>query len=182
MADEVKAVLLKLAGLLLVLIIIYNLYTGATIQKVGIPGVFEIEFGQGSKTDGPSARIGNVRVDHNVTSNNRTGMDIHTDFFINDFDGGYGEVSIYFFYKDGTPVMDENGAFKTPDGTVGVADRFLTNGDTARYSDFTIFMPYDEILTASGKHDLKFKVVISDVENHEKLAISEWVTFTLTKE
>ena len=43
-------------------------------------------------------------------------------------------------------------------------------------------MPYDEILTASGKHDLKFKVVISDVENHEKLAISEWVTFTLTKE
>lgn len=49
---------LKTFGLVLVvLLVIYNLYTGATVQKVGIPGLFEIEFNQraSAPSTGPQA-------------------------------------------------------------------------------------------------------------------------------
>ncbi len=37
--------LLKVSVVLLILLIIWNLYTGATVQEIGIPGIFTIKFG-----------------------------------------------------------------------------------------------------------------------------------------
>lgn len=37
--------LLKASFVLLILLIVWNLYTGATVQEIGIPGIFTIKFG-----------------------------------------------------------------------------------------------------------------------------------------
>lgn len=47
--------LMKIVLLIVVGLIIVNLYTGATIQKIGIPGIFEVSFNPESSTVEPSA-------------------------------------------------------------------------------------------------------------------------------
>ena len=37
--------LLTLFALIAIVLIIFNIYTGLTVKKIGIPGIFEIEFG-----------------------------------------------------------------------------------------------------------------------------------------
>ena len=39
---------------LLVIVLVYNLYSGFIIKKIGIPGIFEIEFGSPPHNDQPT--------------------------------------------------------------------------------------------------------------------------------
>lgn len=52
MSEDSKSIgtLSKVLAIFVVLLIGWNLYTGATIQKIGIPGMFSIEFGNNGKT------------------------------------------------------------------------------------------------------------------------------------
>lgn len=45
--------------MLIALLVVYNIYTGATIQEIGIPGLFSIKFGDG----GGNASGGNGATD-----------------------------------------------------------------------------------------------------------------------
>jgi hypothetical protein len=57
--DKAKLMVILLA----VVLIGYNIYTGATVQKIGIPGIFEIEFGpKSAPTPVPSPKQMDVRV------------------------------------------------------------------------------------------------------------------------
>jgi len=57
---------LKVFGLVLLVILIgYNLYTGATVQKVGVPGLFEIEFHR----DAPPSSNGGAQASEPPASN-----------------------------------------------------------------------------------------------------------------
>ena len=47
---QATGVLTKVIILLAILIIGWNLYTGATIKEVGIPGIFTVKFGEGEDT------------------------------------------------------------------------------------------------------------------------------------
>jgi hypothetical protein len=49
MIDRVKSFLLVIFSIIAILLIAYNLYTGATVQRIGIPGIFEINFGSSPK-------------------------------------------------------------------------------------------------------------------------------------
>lgn len=55
MSEEGKSVsaLTKVLVILAILIIGWNLYTGATIQEIGIPGIFTIKFGSNGKPPSP---------------------------------------------------------------------------------------------------------------------------------
>lgn len=192
--DDVKSLLLKISGTLLIIIIGYNLYTGATIQKVGIPGIFEIEFGpstegNGSSSNGntsnttqPSVQVSNVWLEHNVDVNGKIGMIIHTDFFINHFNEGLGEISAYFFFEDGTIVRDSNGAYSSIDGQVSIGDRFVPPYDDTRYEDFQLSIPYEEIVFDSGTYNLKLRILVRDKQNSITLGQSDWVFFQLVNE
>jgi len=45
MEDRVKSCLLIVFSIVMIALIAYNLYLGVTVQKIGIPGIFEISFG-----------------------------------------------------------------------------------------------------------------------------------------
>lgn len=44
--DAVKTLLQIVALVMVVVLVLYNVYTGATIQRIGVPGLFDIEFGR----------------------------------------------------------------------------------------------------------------------------------------
>lgn len=50
--DKYKGLFWIVSSLLLIVLIAYNLYSGLTVRKIGIPGIFELEFGKvGSDED-----------------------------------------------------------------------------------------------------------------------------------
>ena len=76
MVDRVKSFLLVVFSIIAILLIVYNLYTGATVQKIGIPGIFEINFGSNPKT--PSTPI--PRPDVKFLEINIETPDVHQSF------------------------------------------------------------------------------------------------------
>jgi len=52
MEEKVKSCLLIVFSIVVIALIAYNLYLGVTVQKIGIPGIFEISFG--TKPERPS--------------------------------------------------------------------------------------------------------------------------------
>lgn len=55
--ERIKSAL-KIAGVILgICLILYNIYTGATIQRIIIPGIFEIEFGSPRANTKPDAEL-----------------------------------------------------------------------------------------------------------------------------
>jgi len=48
MSDEnkYKGIFWLVSTLLLIVLVAYNLYSGLTVKRIGIPGIFELEFGQ----------------------------------------------------------------------------------------------------------------------------------------
>jgi len=51
--DKVKSILLIIFSIIVIVLVVYNIYSGATVQKVGIPGIFEINFGSSPPTSAP---------------------------------------------------------------------------------------------------------------------------------
>jgi flagellar basal body-associated protein FliL len=44
--NKYKGLLWIVIALLLIVLVAYNLYSGLTVRKIGIPGIFELEFGE----------------------------------------------------------------------------------------------------------------------------------------
>jgi hypothetical protein len=54
MEDDVKSGLLVVFAIIVIALIGYNIYTGATIKELGIPGIFTISFNQKPEQSGDS--------------------------------------------------------------------------------------------------------------------------------
>jgi len=122
-----------------------------------------------------SAKIHKIWLDHNAVVNDQRGMRIHTKFDVNNHKGNELELSAYFYDKDGARLLDNDGLYKTPEGQVGVGSGTLRPGfDGTRYNDQVLFMPYDQLdvsVGESGKHDLRFSVVLWDMSGQKPLAL-----------
>jgi len=133
----------------------------------------------------PSEKIEKVWVDHNVFQDNQKGMKIHVQFSV-DHTNEQGNCVAWFYFSDGTALKDYNSRYSTTDGKVSVGRDYHTYDDnvihwykgTETFSDFVLFMPYDELHLAQGSHNLKFQIGIFD-DRHNQLALSEYVNFTL---
>jgi hypothetical protein len=51
--ENAKSFLQIVALVIVLFLLLYNIYTGATVQKIGIPGIAEVEFGQRASSDAP---------------------------------------------------------------------------------------------------------------------------------
>jgi len=129
-----------------------------------------------------SGKIESVNVDHNVFEDSKKGMRIHIHFSTQNMLNFEGEVGVYFYNSNGNPLIDKNGSHKTSDGKIAVSERFKPTYENSEYSDFTIFMPYEEIELSPGKYDLKFHCVIWDLSSGTKeLARSQFYNFQINK-
>ena len=107
------------------------------------------------KSGKPSAEFKKIRVDYNVREEGRLGMRIHVKFSVYNLKDVDSYLAVYFEKADGTKLTSSNRKYSSPDGQVAVF-RLLKPGfaDTV-YNDLVVFMPYDELKLAGGKHDLK---------------------------
>jgi len=132
------------------------------------------------KTADVAAEIANIWLEHNILWQETQGMIIHIDFSIFNSRNREGMAAAYFYFADGTPLKDFNGRYKTKNGNVSVGEDFVPDYEGARFPDFQIFMPYDELHMDYGTFSLKFRVSIWGPASRE-LAKSDWVGFTFTR-
>ena len=111
-----------------------------------------------SKSTKPSATFQRIWVDYEVTEAGRKGMRIHTAFKVLGMKSVPAYLQIKFQKRDGTPLMDKNGAFDHEDGSVAAFVKLKPGFDPAVYEDEPIFMPYDELDLPVGKYELQMDV------------------------
>lgn len=129
-----------------------------------------------------SGKIESVSIDHNVYEDSKNGMRIYVCFTTQNMLKFEGRVVAYFYYSDGKRLIDKNDHYSASDGQVAVGKNFLPDYNDCRYSDFTIFMPYEELDLSSGSYNLKFSCTIWDFSNGSKvLARSQFYNFRYSK-
>lgn len=125
--------------------------------------------------------IEQVWFEHNQYRDYRKGMVIHVKFSLYNTQSMYCELDAYFYSSDNKPLKDFDGDFKTVTGEVSVGERFITESEVAKYSDFQLFMPYDELHLNPGTHQLKFNVQVSKRLENSIFDTSEYYNFTITQ-
>ena len=129
-------------------------------------------------------KIRNITLEHNVTDNNVKGMKIHVSFDVKGMYKVKGTCVSYFYYENGKPVKDYNGAYRTSDGNASASKDFIPNYYCSSFNDLIIFMPYSELEVGDGKHSLKFYCTVWDSNsfNSHPIVSSKYYTFILTRQ
>ena len=127
-----------------------------------------------------TAEIENVWIDYNVYENNQKGMRIYIDFSVDNMLDKQGSCVAWFYFSDGTKLKDYNSNYNTTDGQVSTSEDFKPGYINASYTDFELFMPYDELHLADGESNLKFYIGIFD-NNNELMATSEYEYFDFNR-
>lgn len=137
-----------------------------------------------------SAKINSVWVTHNVSKMQNVwngwtwvtipvnGMEIHTNFDINECRAQKIRVCMFVYEPDGRPTESYNSQYRSPDGQLTIQEETVPNYANTNYGDFKLFMPYSEF-NAFGQKSYKFCVTI--MKEGINLAMSDWVYFTVYK-
>lgn len=126
----------------------------------------------------PKAKIIEVTRKSNVWRDEEKGMVIHVKFETLFMKDRQGRATAWFYYEDGEKLQDENDTYCTPSGQVSCGEDFEPSYKESNYNGFELFIPYRELHLSSGSTDLKLRVGIFC--EHEKLATSDYLSFTMT--
>ena len=130
---------------------------------------------------GDAAVIDRVWVDFDVYNGGQKGMMIHMDFVVYGLKDHRINPIAYFYFSNGDKLKDYDNSYRASDGHVCVSDTSNATYEDTRWSDYKLFMPYDQLHMASGKHELKFFIHINDKTTDEWIGMSDWVNFTFSK-
>ncbi len=109
-------------------------------------------------------------------------MKIHIDFETKGAKGHTIWPVAYFYYSDGTKLQDYDGNYNTADNQVSTSQKGTATYDHSLWSDFTLFLPYDQLHLSSGNYNLKFNITIYDhTDNNKILTTYDYVNFTFSK-
>jgi len=124
-----------------------------------------------------SATIKKIWAEYDIYKSGDKGMNIHVNFSVSGMLKQQGDCVVWFYNSDETQLKDKNGSYSTTKGNVCTSEYYKPSYESSNYSDFDIFMPYDELHLGSGSYSLKFKVGIFD-NNNKQIATSEYYDFT----
>lgn len=124
-----------------------------------------------------SAKIESSTAEYNILESSRNGIRIHSNFTIAHRKDMTCAIAAYFYYEDGSPVVDQNNLYTSVDGQVSVGEQFTPTYEYTSYEDFILFMPHDELELGTGEYDLKFRVNIYDFESDAIIAQSDFTHF-----
>ena len=127
-----------------------------------------------------TATVNKIWLEHGAVQNNVKGLKVHVSFDVEQMKGRNGKVIAYFDSPKGTGVKDKNGRYCTTSGTVCTSEQFCPRYEASTYSDFTVFIPNEELHLYPGKRDYYCRAFILDVESDEFLANSDFVSFSGT--
>lgn len=140
-----------------------------------------IDISQEASSSRFSGNIENIWVDYDQWQSGKKGMLIHVKFTVDGMKGREGRCAAYFKYEDGDFLNDYNDDYCSSSGQVSCSDTFTPNYESTRFSDFKLFMPYDELHMASGKYDLAFFILIYDQDSQDDIVRSDDKTFSFTQ-
>lgn len=109
-----------------------------------------------------TAAVHNVRLSHNQTISGIYGVVIYTDFSVDGLSARTGTVTARFSDATGRPLPDGNGDFTDGTGGVAVSATFSATADSARATEYPLFMPYNELELPPGEHSILVTVTIGD--------------------
>lgn len=127
-----------------------------------------------------TASIEKFWLEHNVTENGVAGINVHLKFNIQGMKGQNGRVIAYFDSPQGTGVKDLNDKYCTVDGTVCTSKDFCCPYENTLYSDFSIFIPVEELHMKPGKHTYYCRAFIQNLNTQSFITHSEFVSFNGT--
>lgn len=104
----------------------------------------------------PSLKFERIWVDFNTFADGKKGMRIHINFLIYNLKGVDLYTVVSFQKKDGTRLLSNsnNTRYRGKNGEVITYDGFKPIGDAIQFSDFQVFLPYEELNLPPGKYDL----------------------------
>ncbi len=109
-----------------------------------------------------AAQINDVTVEHNQMRDGVKSMVIHVKFDIQNALGHECAALAYYFYEDGSDVVDTNGKYKAADGQCTAREDFKPGYERTTYNDLEVVMPNAEIESSGSGVSLKFKLQIYD--------------------
>lgn len=126
-----------------------------------------------------------VWVEHDVKVDGKKGMRIHTSFTVKNNLNVECTLVAHFYHRDGTQLngADLQGDYSTSDGHVVTYVKVKPRFTSTRYSDKSLFIPYQEFhIKSAGVYLLKFIVFLERYDRGDQiLAKSAEFNFKYTK-
>lgn len=126
-----------------------------------------------------------VWVEHDVRVDGKKGMRIHTSFTVKNNLNVECTLVAHFYHRDGTQLSgaDLQGDYSTSDGHVVTYVKVKPRFASTRYSDKSLFIPYQEFhIKGAGVYNLKFIVFLERYDRGDQiLAKSAEYNFKYTK-
>ncbi|MBI3244464.1 MAG: hypothetical protein HYZ49_19465 [Chloroflexi bacterium] len=129
------------------------------------------------RTSKPQGEVEQVWVEHNVHSGQKKGMTIHIKFNVRNLKDAICRAAAYFRFRSGQKLYDSNNSYRAGDGQVAVGEEFVPNYVSTAFSDFRLFMPYNELHLAKGKHDAQFQISLYVPSTNTRIAMSNYIDF-----
>lgn len=123
-----------------------------------------------------SATIDRIWLEHNISQDGQTGLRIHLTFTVWDMQGQQGEAVAYIESPKGVGVKDLNRRYYTTDGNVCTSEHFTPSYPGTEYSDFTLFIPNEELHLLPGSHTYYCQVCLFDAQGND-IAYSDYAEF-----
>lgn len=128
-----------------------------------------------------SAKVNKVWLEHGTQKNGEKGMTIHADITVKGMKGKKIQGIAYFYNSEKKKLMGGVNGYKTRSGQVCASDYGTPSYEDSHYSDFDIFIPYNSLPLASGKHTYYVLVDVVDTEKNNFLSDNRnYVSFTGT--
>jgi hypothetical protein len=125
-----------------------------------------------------------VRLNYDVVKNGKKGLEIVSDFSVENAKSKRCHIAAYFSLSDGRPLKAAKDAvYSTDDGNVSVGDDFIPKYDSSKFTDYTLFIPYDafNFEEGSGEADIKVVLRLYDDKTKSFFAKSPEKEFTYTQ-
>lgn len=126
------------------------------------------------------ANIFNVAVEFDVMFNGVKGMVVYPSFSISGALRRSMTAVAYVLDANGRPLPAKTNAYMAVDGTFAAWRDFVPAYNPARYDSYGVFIPYDELNVAPGKHNLQYRVDLYDYATGRPVAASKAYAFTFT--
>ncbi len=131
----------------------------------------------------PAATINEVTVDHNYYNYGTKGMMIHVNFDVVHALSHDLEVVAWFFHDNSksSKLIDRDRRYRTSDGQVSVGEPACPSYESSTYSDFKLFIPYNQLHLArrDSRYNLKFYVGVYDKTWKKMIGTSGYVYFNM---
>ena len=127
----------------------------------------------------PEATVTSITTEHNIFEFGMKGMNIMFDFDVEGLKGKTGKCRAYFYFKNGVALIDNNGLYSSMDGRVSAIGDYTPKYDKTTFTNYRIFIPYNELHLYRGMFDLKAYVQIYD-NNNNIISTSEYTYFNFT--